>query len=430
MRGVRHNFTKSAKGADARHKTEKELGATVLREFLEGACLLLAACLLPVLFNHSLERRIHDPGLRWAAAISLAELLSTGSMCSYLLCRRAYHRFQATIQDQIRPPIEDRIMALALDGAAWSGSVPRHGPARRALELSLAHGLVSLKDSPRERLSRFAVEHGFASHWEKSTQARSPNERKRAIALLALVCSDLVRSDMAGNKSSVAALHRALHDSDAAVRAEAARALLLQGDPSIVDRVFRSVLRDGLLTRILLLPDLKRHARYLLTETIPALLAQSDLAENGKVENLQPDTLHALQILSLWKRAVPTLNATLLLARHAADARVLPLVLALLPYLAVDDSVEGPIREALASCHLEVQIAAARAAGQLQLSGLIPALSELLSGAPSLATEAALALSRTGEAGIRALESALSGSRRSSAGAALEALEQFSVGTC
>jgi HEAT repeat protein len=401
--------------------------------YIKSGSLFMGVCLALALVDRLMAAWIHDGALRWAAASSLVEILATISISIFLLGRRAYQRFQTAIYEQIRPAIEERVMALALDGAVWSTPVPKPGRTRFVLEQCLAHALLGLKDSGRDRLAQFAVDKGFARQWEKAAVARSLDERRRAIALLGLVVSP--------NRDTI--MRAALDDPDAEIRSEAARALLRNGDGETADRVFRSLLRESLLMRVLLVGDLKKHARHLLTHTVPRILGESVPAENplaqyGLSENRASDRLHCLEILSMWKLAVPALDAAQLLARHGLDkdgaarrvaGRVLPLAISLLPYLALDDSIEQQLTSALTSADLEVQCAAAYAAGQLKLDALMPALAGLLGQPAPLAIAAATALAQMGTTGARHLEKTVLGSDRRAAAAALEALEALTVGT-
>lgn len=374
-------------------------------------------CLVLALVNRALSGFIHDGALCWAAAFTLVELLATISIFACLLGRRSLKRFQNAIYDQIRPSIEDRVMALAFDGAVWSTAVPKQGHARFVLEQCLAHALRSLKDSGRHHVAQFAIDQGFARQWEKAVVSRSPADRKHAISLLGLVHSV--------NRESI--MQTALRDSDSDIRTEAARALLRVGDEETIDQVFRSLLRESLLIRVLLIGDLKKHARYLLSHTIPSVLGS-----HGQSENNQQEVLNCLEILSIWKLALPALNAAQLLEQHGAEnSRVLPLIMNLLPYLVVGDSVEQQIASALASPHadLDVQCAAAHAAGRLKLDGLIPMLDGLLSQQSCLALASATAMAQMGTRGASHLAMTVAGPDRKAAAAALEALEAITLGT-
>jgi HEAT repeat protein len=323
---------------------------------------------------------IHDGGLRWTAAFALIQLITILAMSLVLLGRRTYNGLREGIFEQLRPALRERVLALAHAGEDWSSAIPKGGPALRVLEESIVGGLFTLKESGRDRVAQFAVDHGFSTRWAESLASPRTEDRKRAVALLGMVSPARAGALVAG----------ALHDEQPSVRAEAARALLNTGDPLSVDRVFRFVLRENLLLRALLASELKRHARYLLANTIPEVLAQGS----------QLDIVRCLEIMVAWKRAMPSFDVQPWLA-EPIDQPILPLALELLPYVAVDDSVEDRLLAALKSSDLEVQCAAARATGRLKIERLMPALAASLSKNKQFALAAATAMAQMGASAER-----------------------------
>jgi HEAT repeat protein len=323
-----------------------------------------------------------------------------------LLSARAYARLKESLHEQIRPAIRDRVLALALEGESWSSEPPRRGPARQVLEENIADALTAVKAAGRERVARFAIQHGFAAQWQDALSSDSKNERKRAISLLGLI------SPVAGN----AALFAAIRDSDSGVRGQAYRALLMAGDTLSAEQVFQAVLRESLLIRALLADDLKRHAGYLLAHTIPRLLESATPAEAAR----------CFEVLIAWKRAVPSFDVRPWLTREQ-DRLLAPLVLALLPYVLTEDSIADYVRAALENADSEVRRAAAEAAGRLKLARLIPALEAALFAERRVAVTAANALARIGEAGELVLEKIVVSADRKAAAVAMEALEHAAV---
>jgi HEAT repeat protein len=300
--------------------------------------------------------------------------------------------------------LQENITALAFSGQAWPAAVPKQGMARQVLEECLSIAFSGMRDSGRERLSQFAWDQGFARQWQRACSHANPVRRKHAIALLAAVSRGETR----------ALMESALADPDAAIRTEAARALLSTGDTAMVDRIFRAVLAESLLVRVLLTADLKRHARFLLAETVPAVLAESQSQQ----------IVHCLEILSAWKLAIPGFDIAPLLDR----LEHLPLVVALLPYVQVPDTVEDHLRSALETPDLEVRCAAAHAAGQLKLHALLPTLMPLLNLNARLAAASAKAMAQMGPEGERHLHAVLAAGDRKASAAAMEALETLAVG--
>lgn len=357
------------------------------------------------LVERQLAARIQDPGVRRAAAFAIVQAAAVVFLSFHLISNRAYTRVKENIYHQIRAAIRDRVLMLAFEGESWSSGVPTHGPARHVMEESVAHALTTLKSAGRDRVARFALEQGLVAEWVKTFSNGSKRDRKRTIPLLGLV------SPVAGST----VLPLALRDKNAAVRIEAFRALTL-GDRKDIDAVFRLVLRESLVVRALLAGDLKPHAPYLLANTIPALLIRASKFEVAR----------CFEILIAWKRALPAFDIHPWL-QGDPDPLLWPLVLALLPYAPVDDSVEEYVRSALNSGDLEVRCAAATAAGSLKLEHLIPALSATLSEDKRLALASATALARMGEAGERCLEEILVRGNRRAASFAMEALEHATV---
>lgn len=353
-----------------------------------------------------LQSRIHDRDFRWA--IAFITILGCAIVClsSYLLALRACGRLMRTVRSHIRPPIRDRVLALAFKGESWSSNVPKHGPARRVLEESVADALTTLKASAKDHIARFAVEHGFDAEWRKTFSSRSQAESRRAISLLALI------SGVAGET----VLPIALHNKYPAIRAIAYRGLLLLGDSHHIDTVFRALLDESFLVRALLVNDLKRHASYLLAKTIPSTLANA-----GRLE-----AARCFEILIAWKSALPSFDIQPWIAPES-DPHLWPLVLALLPYVQTGNSVEGFVASALNSNDPVIQCAAAEAAGHLKLQHLMPLLSASLSQGKRVAVASANSIAQMGESGEWTLERIIAGPDRKAAAFALEALEHVTV---
>ncbi|MGA8030322.1 MAG: hypothetical protein WB992_24525, partial [Bryobacteraceae bacterium] len=193
-----------------------------------------AVCVAVYLLDQALvlllKPAIHDQISRWAIGFAIFDIIAIIALSLYLLVVRAYTRLKRSLHDQIRPAIRDRVLALAFEGESWSSGVPKSGLDRQVLEESIAHALVTLKASGRERVAQFALDHGFATEWVKAFSSGSRERRKRAISLLALI------SPAAGNT----VLPIALRDKHVAVRIEASRALLISGDQLEAANVFRS----------------------------------------------------------------------------------------------------------------------------------------------------------------------------------------------
>ena len=365
------------------------------------------------------QRFLTDRVLCWAVAFATVQTAVIAGLSFAMVAWRLYLRLREGLADQIRPAIRDRVLGLAFEGESWSSTVPRRGLARQVIEENLARTLVSVKAAGRDRVARFALEHGFARQWQEALSAKARDERKMAISLLGLI------SPVAGDTM----LFEALEDPHPSVRAGAYRALLLSSNPKEgnghVDRIFRSVLREPLLLRALLADDLKRHGAYLLAKTIPEVLEEA-LEEAGRKETARGEAALCFEMLIAWKRAIPSLDLRPWIMLQGETA-LAPLLLELLPYVWTDDSIEDYVAAALGSALLEVRCLAAQAAGRLKLTRLLPILESVLREDKLLALVGAAALAEMGEAGQRLLEMAVVGTDRKAAAVALEALERVTV---
>lgn len=384
--------------------------AKIARHAREVYAKSFAACAAMYLTNRVvasyLSARIHERDFRWAIAFILVQGCTLIALSAYLLALRAYARAMRNIRDHIRPPIRDRVLALALDGESWTSNIPNRGPARRVLEESIADALMTLKDSARDRIARFAIAHGFQAEWSKAFGSRSQIERKQAASLLASVSAF-------GGKEALAT---ALHDEYPAIRAIAYRGLLVLGDPADIDAVFHALISESFLVRALLINDLKRRAAYLLGSTIPRFLQTASHVEAAR----------CFEILIAWKTALPSLDIRPWTAPES-DHRLWPLVLALLPYVQTDRAIEDFVLSALASDDDKIRCAAAAAAGHLKLERSIPLLSAALAEGTQVAVCSANALGQMGSSGQRRLEQVVAASDRTAALYAMEALEHATV---
>jgi len=369
-----------------------------------------AVCLALYLANRLVEchlpARIQEPDFRWAIAFILVQGCAVTWLSAWLLALRAYARAIRNIRGHIRPPIRDRLLALALEGESWMSNVPQRGLARRALEESIADALMALKGSGRDRIARFAVEHGFETEWSKSFCSRSQTERKKAATLLAGI-SAMATKDV---------LINALHDEYPAIRAIAYRALLLVGDPAGIDTVFMALPGESFLIRALLVNDLKRRATYLLSHTIPLFLATASHVEAAC----------CFEMLIAWKTGLPSLDIHPWTTPES-DHCLWPFILALLPYVQTDAAIEDFVLSALNSRDAATRSAAADAAGHLKLEQSIPLLSAALADGKEVAVHAANALGQIGASGQRRLEQIITASNRTAALFAMEALERATV---
>jgi len=266
------------------------------------------------------------------------------------------------------------------------------------------HGTVG--GSARDRLCDLALEFSLVHDWCQDAQSTEQAVRRKAFARLSFVCAYEPCRRVAGDLLLVA-----LEDSDPEVRLAAARALVASGTIEELGQVFRLALSQGLLTRVLLAEDLRRHATELCRTAVPEALARDNPAQQ----------VAALQMVVGWERALPLANLHTLLSSKHHEVRLEALRLA--PLVPLSTENRSAILQQLREGDAEESTAAALVAGRLRLHEALPYLARCLRlGTAEMARIAAAALAEMHPKGWQTLLEISGGSGTSAliAAAALE----------
>jgi HEAT repeat protein len=274
-------------------------------------------------------------------------------------------------------------------------------------EACLAQFLPLVTGIEYQRLCELTVEIGLVSQWEKRYGAGSTAQRKSAIEHLTHV----------RHVAALGTLVLALSDHDESIRIRASSALVRSGVVPQVEKVFAFALTQPLLVRALLAEELRPHLPLLCAQAIPAILSSGS----------RDQILRTLELVQAWRRGLelPFLSTLL----RNPDPEIRTKAWQVLPFVEATDDLTENISEAILDGTESVSAAAAAAAGRMRLASAVPALTrQLRGGSDTVVLAAARALSRTGSNGLSVLEAEVMGGTRSSAAAALEALEKARIG--
>jgi hypothetical protein len=266
------------------------------------------------------------------------------------------------------------------------------------------HGTVG--GSARDRLCDLALELALVHDWCRDALSKDRLTRRKAYARLAFVCAYEPCRRLAGDL-----LLEALKDTDPEVRLSAARALVQSGSIADLGRVFRLAVSQGLLIRVLLASDLRRHATELCETVVPEILAGESYR----------DAIATLQILVAWERALPLPGLHKLLDSGNREVRMEALRMAALVPLTPE--TRSGILRILREGDDEENTVAALTAGRLRLQEALPSLARCLrTGTAELAANAASALAEMPPKGWQTLQQIAGGADTSAliAAAALD----------
>jgi HEAT repeat protein len=376
--------------------------------WLKTATVIVASVLL-IWLAHRLffTRYIDNVPLSVAVAFTAVQLLVAVIIVSVLFITRRLAEIRARRAARVTPRIRETLAthAAGQDARAQLAILFRQYP--EDFEACLAQFLLLVTGIEYQRLCELAVEIGLVSQWEKRYGAGSTAQRRSAIEHLAHV----------RHPAGLRALALALSDHDESIRIRASSALLRSGVVPQVEQVFAFALTQPLLVRALLADELRPHLALLCARAIPAILSSGT----------RDQILRTLELIQAWRRGLELPSLWTLLRNPDPEIRakawqVLPLV------EATDDLPEN-ICAAILDGTESVSAAAAAAAGTMKLDSAVSALTrQLRAGSDTVALAAARALSRTGGNGLSVLEAEVLAGTRSSAAAALEALEKARIG--
>jgi hypothetical protein len=370
--------------------------------YLKTLSTLVAYILLTWLIHRVYMRRhVPDPELSLALSFVLQQvtailLLLGGSFVAKFV---RYYRARQVLLFQ--PLITEKLTSHLMGTDQWTTLRRIRDRHVRELDECLAQILTSISGPERERLVEVAKDLGLMRRWQQLYRSRSAERRRVAVARLGLL-GRIAQGD----------LLRALHDPDAFVKVEAARALAQSGETEMLAAVFDRALDQNVLVRAILTEALRPHAAEICRNAIPQALR---LADGKRV-------VAALEMLRAWGRSgtVPELSHMLSHINPAVREAALRLV----PQAGLTPQCEQQVLQALEEQEAGVRTAAAEVCGQLKIASALLLLKRAMRGTAAAATLAsAHAMAAIGPKGCALLETEVVTGGAFPAAAALEALE-------
>lgn len=371
--------------------------------------MVIVAYVLLVWLAHRLfvTRYIHNVPLSLAVAFSAVQCVVVVIIVTVLLITRRLAEIRTKRSGRVTPSIREKLAAHAAgrDQRPRLAILFRQYP--REFEACLAQFLPLVTGREHRHLCELIVEIGLVARWEKRYGAWSTAKRKSAVEHLAHV----------RHGAALRTLVLALADHDESIRIRASSALVRGGGVAEVETVFAFALTQPLLVRALLAEELRPHLPLLCGRAIPASLSSGS----------RDQILRTLDLVQAWRRGLELpLLSTLL---RNLDPEIRAKAWQVLPFVETTDDLTENVAEAILDRTGAVSAAAAAAAGTMKLDSAIPALTrQLRGGSDTVMLAAARALSQIGSNGLGVLEAEVVVGTRSSAAAALEALEKARIG--
>jgi hypothetical protein len=370
---------------------------------------VIVAYVLLIWLAHRLffTRYIDDVPLSVAVAFTAVQFVVAVIIVIVLFITRRLAEIRTRRAGRVMPRIREKLAthAAGQDQRPRLASLFRHYP--EEFEACLVQVLSLVTGIEHQRLCQLSVEIGLVSQWKKRYRARSTAKRKSAVEHLAHV----------RHVAALRTLVLALSDHDESIRIQASSALVRSGGVLEVEKVFAFALTQPLLVRALLAEGLRPHLPLLCGRAIPASLSSGS----------RDQILRTLDMVQAWRRGLelPFLSTLL----HNPDPEIRAKAWQVLPFVEATDDLTENISEAILDSTESVSAAAAAAAGTMKLDSAIPALTrQLRGGSDTVVLAAARALSQIGSNGLSVLETEVVAGTRSSAAAALEALEKARIG--
>jgi hypothetical protein len=374
--------------------------------YLKTLSVLLSYIALTWLIHRTyMHKHVPDPELSLALSFTLQQILAILTLLGISFAAKFARYFRAQQAAVFHPNILEKLI-LHLNGSdQWP--ILRHirKTNLRELEDCLVEILGTINGAGTERLSEVAQEFGLLRKWQKQRHSRNAKRRRKAVSRLCLL-GPVAQQD----------LLEALHDPDALVKVEAARALSRSGNEQMLAAVFHLALEQNRLVRAILTEALQPNARGLYRRVVPAALRLPDAKR----------VVATLEMLRAWGKSAVIPELPAMLMHDAATVRAA--ALHLVPQAGMTPECEALIWQALGDPDAEVRAAAAEVCGKLRLSSSLLLLKHALEDdAPRPVLASAYALAELGTRGCQALENAVLSGSPLQAGAALEALERIKL---
>lgn len=278
----------------------------------------------------------------WAATLLL--LLMAGMSLRVLRSRRV--RATAELRETIY-----QALAIYVGGNPETGRLRKLAAAHRDTFDEALQQFQGALAGRCEALGEVALKLGLVSRWCDVAQSGKVADRRAAFSRIASVAHYPAIHSLARSVASAAIV-----DSDEEIRVAAARVLLHSGDYLQIAQVFRGLLSDTPLVRILIGPELRPYATDLCRIVVPEILRNGDPVEIGRT----------LEILASWERGIP-LPGLASLSKHD-DPAVRLRFMRLLPLLPFGFDSRQTLTRGLADGDSRVREAAAMARERLGVS--------------------------------------------------------------
>ena len=277
------------------------------------------------------------------------------------------------------------------------------------VERCVAEFLTSIIGEPQIRISALAIKIGLVKRWKRQCRSFNPAAREEAILRIGQL-TDFEVGDV---------LIKALDDGEAAVRAEAYRALIRAGESEQIAKIFPCIAGESLLMRALLADELQPHALFLVKEVIPEIVASGDTKK----------IIATFELLGAWKAVLPLQDVLHLLEHPQPEVRAKSL--RALSYTSAGEDLENRIIQAFADPDKTVKLAAAYAAARLKIVRALDELARCLHDSNEEVRRAsAYALAQIGAPGLEVLEREMLSTNKYVATTALEMLERINIDRC
>jgi HEAT repeat protein len=327
----------------------------------------------------------------------------------FVACNKLLNETKTKRAEKVYPLIREKLAAYTLGDDEIAELQHLNSDYPLEVERCLAEFLASVMGEPQARVSALIAKFGLVKKWQRQCKSFNPATREEAILRIGQLASLDVRG----------LLLRALDDSEAAVRAEAYRALIRAAEPEQIAKVFSYITGESLLMRALLADELQPHALFLVKEVIPEIVASEDTKK----------IIATFELLAAWKKVLPLSNVFHLLDHPQAEVRAKSL--RALSYISAGEDLEGRIIKAFADPEEIVKVAAAYAAARLKIGHALPELEGCLQNqSAEVRRAAAYALAHIGEQGLGVLEREMLSTNRYVATTALEMLERVNIDRC
>jgi hypothetical protein len=315
--------------------------------------------------------------LNAVAALVAVCILLLAVLLVILIVRSRAHLAREAARAAARPVLQKYVVEY-LAGSSETDGLRRYLANQRgdvAEALLLFQGTVS--GSARDRLCSLALDFALVHDWCEEGGSRDPVCRRAAFSRLAFASAYEPVRRVAGDL-----LLRGIEDPDEEVRLAAARGLLQSDAEEKIVRVFALAIGPNLLSRVVLIEGLRRHAMELCAGEVRAVLCREDL----------PRIRAVLEILVAWERAMPLEDVREFLDHRDRGIRVL--AFRLVPLVAANFVTRLALVRALNDADEEIRTLAVIAVGRLKMADAMPELAKCMrDGDIDLARHAADAIS-------------------------------------